>query len=80
MEKASADQRLEYNDILFRKLNDLKLPDSLAHCQDVNCQNVNHRKTVDEHCLNILESICESGHSTLPQYNPENNASKHFKK
>ena len=37
--KASEDQKLEYSDILFRKLINLKLPDSLAHCDDVNCKN-----------------------------------------
>ena len=70
MKKTSEDQKPEYNDILFRKLNNVKLPDALAHCQDVNCKEAVHSKAIDEYCPNLLECISESGHLTIPQYEP----------
>ena len=79
-DKATVDQKLEYNDVLFRKLMELHLPDSLHSCTDVNCKNDRHKSSIDNYCKQLLECISESGHETIPQFVPKPPTNKKNKK
>ena len=46
---ASNDQKLEYEDILFRNLNSMNIPESVTTCSDVKCNDDNHKKQIDEY-------------------------------
>ena len=44
---ATEDQKLEYNDVLFRKLVSMDIPASVTMCHDVNCYDEDHKKEID---------------------------------
>ena len=45
--KATSDQKLEYNDVLFRKLSTRMVPKEITECTDVNCTDINHKNKID---------------------------------
>ena len=63
---ATDDQKLEYNDILFRRLLQMEIPESVKVCNDVNCNDEKHKSDIDNYVEDILVNISESGHETLP--------------
>ena len=63
---ASEDQKLEYNDVLFRKLSSIKIPDEVGTCNDIHCDNDDHIKKIYSFISDILENVTESGFETLP--------------
>ena len=71
---ASVDQKLEYEDVLFRKLNYMEVPDCLTGCEDPNCQNSDHIDDIDKYVTNLLSSINDSAKETIPA--EENKAKK----
>ena len=62
---ATADQKLEYNDVLFRKLMSLDIPEAVG-CRDVHCKDKNHRDDIDKYVKEILEAVNESGKESIP--------------
>ena len=73
---ATADQKLEFNDILFRKLLSMDIPESVKTCNDVKCDNDNHKKEVDSFVIELLENVSRSGHETLPIITPKKKKNK----
>ena len=73
---ASDDQKLDYNDSLFRKLTNMYVPDCVINCKDVHCQNENHKAEIDIYVNSLMSNISESGHETIPvkQHKPVNNS------
>ena len=69
--EASTDQKLEYNDVLFRKLSSMRIPTEVSECTDVHCQNVIHREKIDECIEELLKNVSDSGFETLPVSNPK---------
>ena len=63
---ASEDQKLDYNDALFRKLNTMEVPESIVSCRNVNCNDQNHKLEIDEYVHNLMTHISDSGHETIP--------------
>ena len=64
--KATEDHKLEYNDILFRNLMNLEIPDCVSNCRDINCKDESHTSQIDVHLLTVLEWISISGEETIP--------------
>ena len=52
--KASPDQRLEYNDVLFRKLMQLNSTMTVPSCSDIHCKDILHRVAIDRYADEIL--------------------------
>ena len=63
---ANEHQRLEFNDIMFRKLSAMHIPDEVMDCRDIHCDKKEHRTRIDSYISDILESVVESGFETLP--------------
>ena len=63
---ATEDQKLEYNDVLFRRLLRMEIPESVRLCSDVHCKDDNHKNDIDKYVEDILTNVSESGHETLP--------------
>ena len=71
---ATEDQKLDYNDVLFRKLITMDVPASVSSCHDVHCNDSNHRTEVDAFVLELLENVSHSGHETIPLVAPKKKA------
>jgi hypothetical protein len=71
---ASEDNKLEYQDVLFRKL---EVPDCITSCKDAKCQNNDHIRNIDEYAINVLTSINESAKEAIPvEVKVQNSVSK----
>ena len=70
---ATEDQKLEYNDVLFRKLLNMEIPESITACNNVKCNDLHHKEEIDCYVIKLLESISDSGHETLPISVPKGN-------
>ena len=46
---ATTDQKLEFNDLLFRELMSLSIPDEAITCRDVHCKNRKHIDDIDRY-------------------------------
>ena len=68
---ASSDQKLEYNDILFRQLMNTNVPETISACRNVQCTDPSHTAEIDHYMKNILEDISQAAEDTIPM--------KHFK-
>ena len=64
--KATDDQKLDFNDVLFRKLLNRKIPDCVENCNDVNCKDSEHTEHLDNYVKELLTDISDSGHQTIP--------------
>ena len=78
--QASEDQKLEFNDHIFRHFINLHIPDSILNCSDVNCKDKKHIEDIDNYLMTMLNSIMESGYDTIPQIIPKNNKKNKHKK
>ena len=47
-EEASSDQKLEFNDVLFRKLSSMIIPAEVTECTDLHCKSESHKVKIDE--------------------------------
>ena len=74
--KASPDQKLEFNDILFRKLSSMNIPEELTKCSNVHCDDASHKKAIDSYIEELLANVNESGFETLPISKPSVNKRK----
>ena len=63
---ATEDQKLEYEDKLFRKLNTLHVPEAIINCKNVHCEDTNHRLELDSYVVELMSFISESGHDAIP--------------
>ena len=68
--KASEDQKLEFNDVMFRKLMMLKVPNCISNCINLKCKNETHVKEIDEYVKLLLYEIIDSGDCTVPKSKP----------
>ena len=68
--KASSDQKLEFNDVLFRKLSTMSIPVELTECSNVHCDDINHKNANDSYIEELLVNVNESGFETLPISKP----------
>ena len=66
---ASDDQKLEYNDILFRKLLQAEVPESVSGCRNIKCRNPIHLAEIDSFMKTILDDITEAAEETIPKPN-----------
>lgn len=79
MEKASEHQKLDFNDNVFQRLINLKIPESVVYCNNVHCTDGNHKHDITEHLSIVLDILMESGYDTIPQdSNNKNNKKKKF--
>jgi hypothetical protein len=70
--KATEDQKLEYNDVLFRRLLRMEIQESVRLCSDVHCKDENHKNDIDKYVEDILTNVSESGHETNWRSQKEN--------
>ena len=73
--KASPDQRLEYEDILFRKLATLHVPQGVSECSNVHCDDPLHKAEIDSYIEELLKNVNDSGFEALPISKPGNKKS-----
>jgi hypothetical protein len=55
---------------------DMDIPESVKTCNDVKCDNDNHKKEVDSFVIELLENVSRSGHETLPIITPKKKKNK----
>ena len=58
---ASEDQRLDFNDELFRRLMDLRIPSCVQNCRNLQCQDADHISEIDSYVKDLICNIMESG-------------------
>ena len=63
---ATMDQKLEFNDILFRKMLDLSLTHEIPKCYDLHCKDKVHIDKIDVYTHNLLNSLNDAAHETIP--------------
>lgn len=78
--RASEDQKLEYNDMLFRKLINLEPPNEIRTCDNIKCNDPKHREAIDDHLYKVLVSMMESGQETITQSKPPSTKNKKHSK
>ena len=66
---ASEDQRLEYNDVAFRKLLEINIPESISLCTDPKCKDLTHLSEIDAYMKAVLDDIAEASEETIPKTN-----------
>ena len=74
--KATEDQKLDYNDNLFRRLMKLESPESVNCCNDIKCKTDAHKKDLDKYVTDVMESINQSGFETIPKVAPKKKSLK----
>jgi hypothetical protein len=74
--KATEDQKLEYNDVLFRNLMSIESPECISNCRDLNCKDESHISQIDAHLTKVLELISISGDETIPRNKPAKTCDK----
>jgi hypothetical protein len=67
--KATIEERLNYNYDLEEKLKTMIIPSCIVNCRDVHCHDESHRVACDEFMLEILRSIEKSANKQLPLKN-----------
>ena len=73
---ASDDQKLEFNDILFRKLMMLQIPDCVEGCRNLKCTEQSHTLEIDQYVKDLLFEIVEAGDSSIPKSKPKSENQK----
>ena len=68
---ASQDQKLEFNDVVFRKLSAMEIPRDILECSDVHCEVPEHIAKLDLFVEELLQTLCDSGFETLPLSSPQ---------
>ena len=68
---ASDDQKLEFNDELFRRLMAIQIPDCVQNCRQLKCKDKGHTDQLDFYVRELLFSIIESGELTIPKVEPK---------
>ena len=68
---ASPDQKLEFNDVIFRKLSSMEIPREVLDCRNVHCDVPEHKAKIDLFVEEMLKNISDSGFETLPISNPQ---------
>ena len=68
---ANEDQKLEFNDVVFRKLSAMEIPRDILECSDVHCEVPEHIAKLDLFVEELLQSLCDSGFETLPLSTPK---------
>ena len=63
---ATTDQKLEFNDLMFRGLMSLSVPDEAITCKDVHCKDNKHRDDIDKYVKEILDTVNECGKESIP--------------
>ena len=63
---ASVDQKLEYNDVLFRRRRNVTVPCGAIGCRDLKCNDVEYTDDIEKYVKEILEAVNESGIDTIP--------------
>lgn len=71
-EKANPDQKKGFNDSLDSKLKLISVPDSVAFCKDVHCDNLEHQNDIDLYITEVLQLVEEEALSNLPVIQPKN--------
>ena len=66
---ASEDQKLEYNDVAFRKLLEINIPESISLCKDPKCKDLTHLSEIDAYMKAVLDDIAEASEETIPKTN-----------
>ena len=67
---ATDDQKLEYNDILFRKLIQENVPQAISSCQNPRCDDTEHLAEIDSFVKAVLDDINEAANETIPKIQP----------
>ena len=60
----------QFNDILFRKLFSMEIPNEVTSCRDIHCENEEHKKQIDSFITDLLENVSDTGYETLPVSQP----------
>ena len=68
---ATEDQKLEFNDILFRKLMMLNIPDCVEGCTNLKCSEKSHIHDIDNYVKEVLHEIMEAGDCSIPKRKPK---------
>ena len=67
---ATSDQKLEFNDVLFRKLFNMNIPSEVVECTNIHCENNEHKDKIDSYIGELLQFVNDSGIETLPVPQP----------
>ena len=67
---ATENQKLDFNDILFRKLMMLKIPECVEGCKNLKCTEQSHTQEIDAYVKELLYEIIESGDLSIPKSKP----------
>ena len=78
--KSRSETKLEFNDILFRKLFSMEIQTEVNSCRDIHCENEEHKKQIDSFITDILENVSDSGYETLPLSHPVKENTKNVRK
>ena len=65
--KATEDQRQNYTETMEQRLKNIKVPDCVNECCDVNCGLECHQDGIDDFLVNILRSIKSTADDCLPR-------------
>ena len=64
--KASSEQKYVYKITLEQRLAELSIPESVAHCHDLHCQDASHKEDLDHYTLAVLNTIQVAAELSLP--------------
>ena len=73
---ASEDQKLDYNDVAFRKLLNINIPQSLSTCTNPKCEDENHLSEADSYMKAVLDNIAVAAEETIPKTKSKPNCTK----
>ena len=69
--KATQEQKDDFKNHLENALLELDIPESLANCNDVHCDNPLHSETADNIIVDILQSVEKAAYDKLPVPAPQ---------
>ena len=58
--KAIPNDIKNYKLSLKNKLNSILIPESVVHCKDLHCNNIDHKLNIDDYIIDIIEAIEDS--------------------
>ena len=64
--QASLDEKQAFNDNLELQLSEISIPETVSDCNDLHCQDPNHKEDLDQYTLAVLEAIQAAAEESLP--------------
>ena len=70
--EATEEDKTKYKVELNAALEDIQLSDDFLNCRDLKCSNDNHRESLDQYILDIIEAIETTTKNNIPYQNVKN--------